>query len=61
MKWTLWTSRFALSLNPCSNGITIELAAQTPDTDLLESLNPCSNGITIEFGFDVPHAVAVSS
>ena len=35
-------------LNPCSNGITIELVATLQVHRAPTGLNPCSNGITIE-------------
>ena len=37
-----------LSLNPCSNGMTIEYEV-IYNVLLNDGLNPCSNGMTIEF------------
>ena len=36
-------------LNPCSNGMTIELSRAWLPCKCLISLNPCSNGMTIEY------------
>ena len=37
------------SLNPCSNGMTIELQLILIFNLIPTSLNPCSNGMTIEY------------
>ena len=37
------------SLNPCSNGMTIESERPDGHPDIPTRLNPCSNGMTIEY------------
>ena len=48
MKHGVYVARKQERLNPCCNGMTIELTVDTVRQQATVSLNPCCNGMTIE-------------